>query len=101
MVRLDQLEKRHKEICQQALEIVSKRGNEYSVPRDTLKTFRQTSEMMSMEASWVADTLICIKVARMLNNPDLHMDSVLDCINYLVYKVVLMEEDQAEKASSG
>lgn len=93
MITIDQLKTRHKEICDSALKLVEERGNEYAAPRDTLSTFRKTAAMLNTHPSDIADNMIALKVARMTNTIDLQMDSILDCINYLVYKVVLMEED--------
>ena len=70
---------------------MEQRGKEYATDEDTLKTFRHAAAMLGIEPSKVVDQLIAVKVARMFNSKEIPYDSVLDCINYLVYKIVLME----------
>lgn len=96
MITIEQLKTRHKEICDAALKLVEQRGNEYAVNYDTLRTFRRAASFNDYQPSEIADVMIAIKISRMFNNDseNIPYDSIMDCINYLVYKVVLMEEEK-------
>ena len=93
-VTIEQLKTRHQEICNCALNLVVKRGKEYASDEDTLQTFNMAGHYLNRKASQITDDLIAVKISRMFNSKDIPYDSVLDCINYLVYKIVLMEQEK-------
>lgn len=91
MVTIEELTAVHQGICKEALLLACKRGDEYARREDTLKTFYSAAEMMNCKPEDVADTLISIKVSRLLNG-QYKLDTIYDLINYLIYKAVLHGE---------
>ena len=92
MINIQEVQRIHESICNQARALCAQRGEEYAVPEDTLATFRQAALVQGKMPSEIVDVLIGVKVSRLLNG-DFKLDTVYDLINYLVYKVIFEEHD--------
>ena len=88
MTTIQGLQAFHEDVCANARQLVTERGNEYAVSPDTLRVFKQAGEMAIESPSKIAFILLCVKVAR-LENQMLHdkdiTDTIYDLINYAVY----------------
>lgn len=104
MITVEDLEKLHKEICGEALGLVSKKGHDYSGgDRDTLRNIRMPKTMGLVDSD---TTTVLIKItdkySRMiaLNKADPAVkdepirDTVRDIINYSIYWLALKEEEK-------
>lgn len=104
MITVQDLEAIHSQLCKEALELVSKKGHDYSGgDKDTLRNIRMARKMglVDKDSTSVLVRLID-KINRMcsLNSADPAVkeesirDTVRDVINYSIYWLALKEEEK-------
>ena len=97
-MNIEELEDKHKEICQEALNLVSQRNEEYASKGDLLKTFIETAEELGTEPYRIALVLLAIKhkrIVEQIKNRKPIRDSIRDLINYAIYVEALLEEESS------
>lgn len=94
MTTIEALREYHRNVCANALRLVTERGIEYAPAKDTedtLITFKDAAQMYGCKPSDVARMQICLKVARLKYG--YKPDTTYDLINYVIYHSSLIQDE--------